>query len=127
MSASRKVDFNFRYRPLVDSPDGILFSYLQSIPPKKRKFMIIKALRAFYFITALGASHDLNSPAELVEFAHQVREIYGDDYDELERLHLKLELKIEIEDWSKFETERYHPANGLVESLKKIDSNTTTK
>lgn len=109
MSESEKIDFTFRYRPKVDTPDGILFAYLQSIPPRKRKFMIVKALRAFYFITAYGASNDINSPVELAEFANQIREVYGDDYDELERLRLKIELKIDIEDWEKFETIKYHP------------------
>lgn len=101
MSKSEKIDFTFRYRPNVDSPDGILFSYLQSIPPRKRKYMIIKALRAFYFITAYGASNDINSPVELAEFAEEVKKIYGSEYSELEDLDINLRLKIKINDWSK--------------------------
>ncbi|MEL7418545.1 MAG: hypothetical protein AAGK10_08210 [Cyanobacteria bacterium J06555_3] len=112
MNNSEKVDFNFRYRPTVDSADGILFTYLQGIPPKERKFMIVKALRAFYFISAYGASNDINSPDELLKFANQVREIYGDDYSELERLRLKLELRIEVEDWEKFSLEIDDPESG---------------
>lgn len=107
MSKTEKIDFNFRYRPVADSPDGILFSYLQSIPPRERKFMIVKALRAFYLISAYGASknNSIDSPEELVKFANYVRKIYGDDYSELECLSLKLELRIEVEDWEKFVTE----------------------
>lgn len=114
MSNSEKVDFNFRYRPVADSADGILFSYLQSLPPRERKFMIIKALRAFYFITAYGLSdeNNLDSPAKLVEFSNHVREIYGDNYNDLEELNLKLELKIEVEDWIKFSTNIDDPESG---------------
>ena len=104
MSKTEKIDFNFRYRPVADSPDGILFGYLQSIPPRERKFMIIKALRAFYFISAYSNTVEINSPTRLVEFANNVQKIYGEDYQDLESLHLKLELKIETEDWYKSET-----------------------
>ena len=112
MRNSEKIDFNFRYRPTADSPDGILFGYLQSIPPRKRKFMIIKALRVFYLISAYGHFHDINSPSELVELANSVREVYGDDYDEFDALSLRLKLEIKIEEWLKTETERYHPESG---------------
>lgn len=110
MSKTEKIDFNFRYRPVADSPDGILFGYLQSIPPRKRKFMILKALRAFYLISAYGSTCDLDSPAELAEFANQVQKIYGEDYDELESFFVKLELKIKnTGDWTKYETLDYDP------------------
>ena len=112
MSKTEKIDFNFRYRPVADSADGILFSYLQSLPPRERKFMIIKALRAFYFVSAYGSTHNISSPDKLVELAHNVQKIYGKDYDELERLHLKLELKIEVEDWIKFSTNIEDPESG---------------
>ena len=46
------IDFSFRYRPTTDSPDGILFRFLQSYRPLARRHLILKALRAFYLAAA---------------------------------------------------------------------------
>jgi len=89
-----KIDFNFRYRPNEDSPDGILMRYLNSFQPTERKSMILKALRAFYLVAAYGDLGNLEKPSDLEELARSLQETYGPDYDDLHKIGVDIELRI---------------------------------
>jgi hypothetical protein len=93
-----KVDFNFRYRPLVDSPDAILIRYLNSFKPTERKYMILKALRAFYLVAAYGQEGDFANPKDLEAFVRSLRETYKDDYSDSHSLSVEIELRIRQRD-----------------------------
>lgn len=93
-----KVDFNFRYRPLVDSPDAILVRYLNSFKPMERKYMILKALRAFYLVAAYGQEGDFANPKDLEAFVRSLKETYKDDYSDSHSLGVEIELRIRQRD-----------------------------
>lgn len=75
MSQSDKVDFSFRYRPNVDTPDGVLMRYLKRFEPLERRDLILNALRAFYAVAAYAAEGEINSPEELGQLADYLQEI----------------------------------------------------
>lgn len=99
MSDSNQLDFSFRYRPKVDSPDAILIRYLLSFKPRKRKDLILKALRAFYLMPAYGKLGEINKPSELEDLARSLREIYENDYEDFHQFEIDIKLEINLEDY----------------------------
>ena len=95
MSKEPKLDFNFRYRPKVDSPDAILIKYLQSYKPIERKHLILKALRAFYLVAAYGYCGNFDDHQQLENFVRQLRETYGEDYKKDEH-DLSIDISLSI-------------------------------
>ncbi|MBE7383825.1 MAG: hypothetical protein F6J95_020715 [Leptolyngbya sp. SIO1E4] len=81
MRQSGKVDFNFRYRPKADSPDGILMQYLNSFDPMERRALILRALRAFYATAAYADQGEALTLDELEAMARYLKETAG-TYDQ---------------------------------------------
>lgn len=81
MSLSDKVDFNFRYRPNADSPDGILVQYLNSFKPMERRALILRALRAFYATAAYTDQGEALTLDQLEAMARYLKEAQG-TYDQ---------------------------------------------
>ncbi|EAM49657.1 hypothetical protein WH8501_30440 (plasmid) [Crocosphaera watsonii WH 8501] len=94
MSSNQKLDFNFRYRPNVDSPDGMLIRYLQKYKPIERKYLILKALRAFYLVAAYAELGDFDDLEQLETFVGQLRKTYTQNYDDLHNLSIDINLSI---------------------------------
>jgi hypothetical protein len=101
MTNSEQLDFNFRYRPKVNSSDAILIRYLQTFKPAQRKELILKALRAFYLVPAHGQLANLDNLSSLEDLARSLKKTYGDDYDDQHSLGIEINLKIApIDSWS---------------------------
>lgn len=100
MSKEQKLDFNFRYRPKVDSPDAVLIKYLQSYKPIERKHLILKALRAFYLVPAYSYYGNLDDYQQLETFVRQLRETYGEDYNDKHDLSIDINLSIDVSSYS---------------------------
>ena len=94
MANSEKLDFNFRYRPKADSPDGILIRYLLSFEQTERKQLILKALRTFYLVAAYGELGELNDISSMKDFVDSLNKVYGSEYDDSHSLGIEIELNI---------------------------------
>ncbi len=94
MSSGQKLDFNFRYRPNVDSPDGMLIRYLQKYKPIERKHLILKALRAFYLVAAYSELGNFDDLEQLETFVGQLRKTYTQNYDDVHDLSIDINLSI---------------------------------
>ena len=102
MNDVSKVDFNFRCRPLSNTPDGILLNYLLSFPPSKRKQLILEALRSFYLLAAYGALDNL-SPEQLVDLSRSLQKNYSVSSQSKEVLNLDIRLEIDKTVWWQIE------------------------
>ena len=92
MRYEQKWDFNFRYRPKVDSPDAILIKYLQSYKPSERLSFNLESSPCFYLVAAYGEFGDLDDLEQLETFVCQLRETYGKDYNDVHDLSLNINL-----------------------------------
>ncbi|MEL6136784.1 MAG: hypothetical protein AAFR58_18500 [Cyanobacteria bacterium J06627_28] len=97
MSQSEKAEFNFRYRPKADSPDGLLVRYLNSHDRKTRRTMILKALRAFYAMPAWGYFGEVRSFEEFQEFVQYFQEVYDNHYDTRESIAVRIDAYLSLE------------------------------
>lgn len=96
MSDKDFIDFTFRYRPNTDSPDGILFRYLQSFKPIKRRHMILKALRAFYLVAAYGAVEEFHEFEQVKDLVELLEKTYGEGADGTIKDSLSFNIDLEV-------------------------------
>lgn len=102
MSQRKFIDFSFRYRPDVDSPDGILCRYLQSYPPVERRHLILKALRAFYLVAAYGGLANFEQISDVKELVLMLEKTYGDGADGPINHTLSLNITVDYMGFSNF-------------------------